>query len=445
MKLTLSERLKQILINFFCEEKIPLSEKTAFAVCYSGGKDSTSLLKLMKELSDERPFLLKAVYIRHNLRPVRECNFEESHVRDFCSSEKIPLFVETIPEGYIRNIAGQNNRSLEEAARTERYRIFEFLHSRGIADWFLTAHHRDDNFETVVSRFFEGAGVSGLKGIPSKNRFYLRPLLTVPSDLLAEYLAGKQITWINDSTNTDLSVLRNRYRHLILPFLRKEIPGCEAGLNRLIHKMKEADGTLSKNESYPLTVDRDSVIIEKEKWEKCNEYIKTGSLRYAIQYLLDKNEDRRISYDFLTELKTAGYGEKFYRGIHVRTDAFSFRFSRVGYSRVKTDFCIDISAPGEYSFPGGKLTVENSDTISERAVFSAAADEVRFPVVFRSLRYGDSRNGLIPSPCGLFVPDCCIGDRSGLLAVFKNGTRLTKKLTTLEKIRFFNYYISNKE
>lgn len=445
MKLILSERLKQILINFFSEERISLSEKTAFAVCFSGGRDSTSLLKLMRELSEEKPFLLKAVYIRHNLRPVEECNIEETHVRHFCLSEKIPLSVETIPEGFIRHIAGRDNRSLEEAARTERYRIFETLHRRGFADWFLTAHHRDDNFETIVSRFFEGAGVSGLKGIPPQNRFYLRPLLTVPPGLLTEYLSEKQISWIEDSSNTDLSVLRNRYRHLILPFLRKEISGCDAGLNRVIRKMKEADEILSKNIPFPLTVDGESVLIDRQKWEECDEYVKTESLRRAIQLLLDKEENKRISYDFLSELKKAGCGEKLYRGIRVRVDRSVLRFSRTGECCLKTDFCINISRPGMYPFAGGTLTVEESDKISESAVFAVAADEVRLPVFFRSLRYGDDRSGLTLSSGRLPVPDACIGDRSGLLAVFENGTGLTKKTATLEKIRFFNYYISSKE
>ena len=442
MKSIHSERPDRVLLNFFLSENIPLSADTVFAVCFSGGRDSTALLLMMKDLSRKYSFSLKAVYVRHNIREEEECVREENHIRSFCLNENIHLRVEEIPFGFIRRLASGENRSVEEVARTERYRIFADLRKTGWADWFLTAHHLDDNFETVLYRIFQGAGVSGVKGIPPRSGYFLRPLLSVPGAVLNAYLKDKSVSWFTDSSNYDLSFLRNRYRQIVLPFLQKEIPGFASGLKRFIGKMNEADKKISSGTAdFSFTQADNIVTIQREKWDSLPDWEKTESLYRALQTVLNENERARISYDFLNELKNS-FGEKLYRGVRIRIDSHSIVFSPPGQDCFRKDFCIDISMPGEYAFPEGKVKVEISSEPNPKAAFAFPAEAVVPPVFFRTLRFGDNR---LKTDCDFFpatIPDCCIGDRNGLLAVFKNGRRFRKKNADLEKNRFFNYYIS---
>lgn len=442
MKSIQSDLPEQVLLKFFSSENISFSSDTVFAVCFSGGRDSTALLLMMNDLARKYAFSLKAVYVRHNLRPQAECDNEENHVGIFCRNENIPFRTETIPPGFISGTAAEENRSVEEVARTERYRIFGNLYDQGWADWFLTAHHLDDNFETVLFRIFQGAGISGVKGIPSRSGCFLRPLLSVPGGILHDYLKKKSVNWFTDSTNNDLSFLRNRYRNLILPFLQKEIPGLSSGLNRFIRKMKEADQIISASDNLSCLMPGDIVKIQRDKWDNLSEWEKTESLYKALQTVLNEDDRSRISFDFLCELKT-GSGEKFYRGVRIRIDSDFIIFLRPGEDSFRTDFCIDISLPGQYRFPGGTLKVGISSEPDPESDLTFPAEVVFPPVFFRSLRLGDDRSKMNRCFCSKKnFPGCCIGDRNGLLAVFEDGQRFRKKNADLEKNRFFNYYIS---
>lgn len=440
MKSTLFDRLHRLLLDFFSSKKIDLTKETTFAVCFSGGGDSTALLLLMKDLRRRYDFLLKAVYVRHNLRSKEECNQEEAHVRTFCQNEQIELEVQTVPVAFIRQTAAEEKRSVEEVAREVRYRLFDSLHRQGFADFFLTAHHADDNYETVLMRFFQGSGISGLKGIPSRSGFVLRPLLTASSEDLHQFLKHQATDFFCDSSNLELSFLRNRYRHRIIPFLKQEIPGFESGFNRMIRKMEEADSA-SVAESVCLQPSADGVItLDRKQWESFNDAEKTQQLYSIFGILLPENERKRISFDFLSELK-GNFGEKIYRGIRVRCSKKQILFSKPACDRFRTDFCLDVTSPGTYFFPGGKLTV----TCSEKAAaadFSCSETVLSPPVFFRSLRFGDDRTPLIRAADGKETAVyACLGDRSGLWALFANRRRYRKRTADLEINRFFNYYI----
>ena len=241
MKSIRSVNPEKLLLEFFESENISLKANgRVFAVCFSGGPDSTALLLLMHRLSIRYQFPLKAVHVRHNIRSEAESCAEEEFVRRFCRERNIEIHSESLPPGFLSQKLRECKRSPEEAARIERYRIFCKLKQEGFADWFLTAHHADDNRETVVQRIFEGAGLFGLKGIPRRNGFFLRPLLTVSKQTLIELLSENHLTGIFDSTNGDLSISRNRFRSTIAPFLDREVPGWKSGIDRLIEKVNAA-------------------------------------------------------------------------------------------------------------------------------------------------------------------------------------------------------------
>ena len=444
MKSTAPVNPEKLLLEFFNSENIPLEAGgCVFAVCFSGGEDSTALLSLMHRLSLRYRFLLKAVHIRHNIRNAEESRADEEFVRRFCGEREIELRCESLPPGLLRRMIRECGRSPEEAARAERYRIFSELKEEGFADWFLTAHHADDNRETVVQRVFEGAGLLGLKGIPRRNGFFLRPLLTVSKQTLTGWLSENHLTGIFDSTNGNLSIPRNRFRQKAAPFLDKEFPGWKKGIDRLIEKANAAVQALpSLSETVTERDGNGSVFIRRGQWDSLPKRERYEAVREALQCVLTGRDRERISFDFIRETADCFRGEKFYRGVRVKCDSDRILFSPPASSVLRCAFCFDVSEPGRYRFPGGVVTVQKEPFRDEGADFSLSEDEAAPPLFLRSFRFGDGGcAGKTETGKTERFPAAVLCDRTGVKAVFPVVKRSTKNPADLEKNRFFNYYM----
>ena len=308
----------------------------------------------------------------------------------------------------------------------------------------MTAHHADDNRETVVQRIFEGAGLFGLKGIPRRNGFFLRPLLTVSKQTLIELLSENHLTGIFDSTNDDLSISRNRFRSTIAPFLDREVPGWKSGIDRLIEKVNAAAQALLR---LPIetVIEKDgdgAVFIRRERWNLLLRQERYAVVYAALQSLLTGRDRERISFDFVRETAACLCGEKFYRGVRIRCDSDRILFSPPASFFLRYSFCFDVSEPGCYRFPGGVVTVRKDPFRDEGADFSLSEDEAAPPLFLRSFRFGDGgcAGKTETGKTGRF-PAAVLCDRTGVKAVFPTVKRATKNPADLEKNRFFNYYM----
>lgn len=123
--------------------------------------------------------------------------------------------------------------SREEAARRVRYAFLEEVRAAAGARWIATAHHRDDQAETVLIRLRQGSGVGGLAGIRPVQGRVVRPLLELPRSALAEALRGAGVEPVDDPTNQDLAAARNLVRHRLLPALAADDPALAGRLARL--------------------------------------------------------------------------------------------------------------------------------------------------------------------------------------------------------------------
>ena len=209
-----------------------LNNNSKVLVAFSGGCDSLALLALCAyELGQGR---VVPVYVDHNLRQRAELDAEISLNSENCKALGLDLVVRTVDEGRVRSLAELRKGGLEDAARAIRYEILEEERlSRG-CDLILTAHHRQDQIETVVMHLQSGSPITSLKGIASydPNRRILRPLLKIGRPELESYLAAKGLAWSTDSTNEDQSFRRNRVRHSIVPALERSWPGFD---DQLLH------------------------------------------------------------------------------------------------------------------------------------------------------------------------------------------------------------------
>lgn len=197
-------------------------------VAVSGGADSMALLHTLLSFSEEG-IRVSAVHIHHGLRG-ENADRDEQFVRDYCQNNDVKLLV------YHENVAEYaaiHKLSLEEAGRRIRYKRFEEARTQLEADWIATAHTASDRAETTLMRIIRGTGTDGLLGIPEIRGHICRPLLGCTRLEVEEYCAQCHIAYVNDETNTDMTFMRNRIRHQVLPMLKEINPSVEEALLRL--------------------------------------------------------------------------------------------------------------------------------------------------------------------------------------------------------------------
>ncbi len=208
---------------------------TTFCVALSGGLDSSVLLHALAGLAPGR---LCAVYVDHGLHP--DAPRWGERCAALCAGLQVPFTACAV------TVATTAGEGLEAAARRARYAALAARLAPG--EYLLTAHHRDDQAETVLLNLLRGAGPAGLAGIAADAPFgagrLCRPLLGLPrSDLLA-YARAARLDWIEDPANVDAHFDRNFLRHSVLPLLAGRWPGAAASLARSATFSSEAAALL---------------------------------------------------------------------------------------------------------------------------------------------------------------------------------------------------------
>ena len=216
----------------------------------SGGADSVSLLLSLCRLGKAYGFSVKVITVNHNIRPAEESAGDAAFVaglcRKLCEKGYPVSFCEKVLEpGLVAELAREKGIGMEAAARILRYRAFEeFSESAGV-ELIALAHNKNDQVETLLMRFLQGSGASGLGGIRMCRDRFVRPLLTVSRTEIEEYVRHLGYGWRTDSTNFDLNYLRNRVRNELVPFLREKFPGFETALISGAEKSSADDEVLS--------------------------------------------------------------------------------------------------------------------------------------------------------------------------------------------------------
>lgn len=178
-------------------------QRLHYGVAVSGGPDSMALLWLMAALL---PGQVRAVTVDHGLR--KESAEEARMVAGFCVREHIPHST-LRPSAPLRG-------SLQAAARTERYRLIEEWRAANGLAHLLTAHHADDQLETIVMRLNRSSGVGGLAAIRARYRLVLRPLLAWRHADLVRIALDQDIPFVDDPSNSDDRFDRARLRHALV-------------------------------------------------------------------------------------------------------------------------------------------------------------------------------------------------------------------------------------
>jgi len=212
--------------------QLPLPEKVVcYGIAFSGGLDSSVLLAGLARL-DHRP--VRALHVNHGLHP------KSNQWEDHCRSVAVSLGVDF--ESLRVNIKPRPGESLEAQARSIRYQALASMLQP--SELLLTAHHAEDQLETILLRLLRGSGVKGLRGIASLRclgaHYVARPMLKITQNEIRSQAKAWDVVYVDDPSNLDLRFDRNYLRSSIVPQLLSRWPGSQATLGRAARQMVDA-------------------------------------------------------------------------------------------------------------------------------------------------------------------------------------------------------------
>lgn len=226
--------------NIISQQLFPAHARLVVAV--SGGLDSVVLCRLLHTLG--YPFVV--AHCHFGLRQT-ESDRDADFVARLARQLDVPFYCRHFQT---QAYAADNKCSIQEAARQLRYQWFETLRlellrqapagAPAVPHLILTAHHQDDDIETLLLNFFKGTGIHGLKGMAPRRAHLVRPLLFARREQLERFALAEGLQWVEDSSNQETKYTRNFLRHEVLPLLAQKMPQVADNLAGNITRFREA-------------------------------------------------------------------------------------------------------------------------------------------------------------------------------------------------------------
>ncbi len=258
--------LKQFEVNIHKNDLFSKADK--LLVAFSGGIDSIVLSDLLHKLG----YTFDLAHCNFQLRGT-----EANEDTEFCKNyaEQIQAHCH-ITYFNTSTYAKENKLSIQMAARALRYNWFKSLIKTHGYNYVLTAHHANDNVETLFVNLIRGTGIKGLKGIPKKQNNIVRPLLFATKEAILLYAKKNQLKHREDSSNQEIKYKRNFIRHQIIPELKKLNPILEETLTTSINYFNQSYeiiknftatkySSICKIENEKLFIDIQLLVIEPQK------------------------------------------------------------------------------------------------------------------------------------------------------------------------------------
>lgn len=369
----------------FINKQLNLNEIDSIVIGVSGGPDSMALLYIMNQFKEKIGFKIICAHVNHNKR--KESDDEQKKLEKYCNDNNI--IFESI------KIENWGDDNFHNEARTVRYNFFEEIVTMYSARYLMTAHQGDDLIETILMRIVRGStlkGYSGFSRIVNKGNYILvRPLITVTKAELEDFDNRNNIWYAIDSSNNEDHYTRNRYRHNILPFLKKEDPN--------VHK---------KFLKYSTILLENSEYIENEANKYFNKVFNNGNLNIDKFTQLEKVLQNKIIYSILEKI----YGDDLFIICDAHVELiFNLINSNRSNSIVHLPnnliviksynelvFTYDDEQTDEYeieisnivSLPNGKIIEKVSDSSdTSNNTIRLYSGDISFPLYVRNKRNGD--------------------------------------------------------
>lgn len=356
----------------------------------SGGLDSVVLTDIMDKLG----YSFSIAHCNFGLRG-DESNRDQDFVRELANRYKVSFYTKTFDTaGY----ALANKCSIQEAARQLRYDWFETiikeqsLQKSNQKFRLLTAHHLDDNIETLLMNFFKGTGIAGLRGMLPLTEKIARPLLFARRIDLENYASVNGLSWVEDSSNLEDKYSRNYFRHHLIPLVEKVYPQAIYNLADNLERFRDIE------QLYQISIER---LIKNLVVEKGNElHIPVEKLRLSPAVKTIIFEITRpfgfssAQADEVLKLIDSQTGKYILSATHRILKNRNWLIISPIEDLEQSLFIVE-SIPVDIFFPAGKLSIRKSNPgekdIQQAGNMVAFLDvsEITFPLIIRKWKAGD--------------------------------------------------------
>lgn len=208
--------LSEKVYEFIIEKKL-IRENDRILVAFSGGVDSLALLMVLHGLKDRLKIEIGACHLNHMLRG-KAADEDENFTRETCEKLGVPFYsVKRDVHAYGR----EKKLSLEAAGRALRYAFFKDIMVNMNYTRCATAHHLDDQVETILMNIMRGSGLNGLVGMSPLREGFIKPMLFLKKEELSSYLSGIHLQAREDGSNLESIYRRNKVRNELIPYIRE--------------------------------------------------------------------------------------------------------------------------------------------------------------------------------------------------------------------------------
>lgn len=355
------------------KEQIPFNidipKEGRLLLAFSGGSDSLFLMALLAQYAKGRS---EALYVDHGIRDRLELDKEIALNMHNAVKLGINLNIEKIPTNKVFEYASDRKCGIEAAARALRYDILQKHAKENGFDFILTAHHREDQVETVLMRMLQGSPFYTYQGIVPEEGNIRRPILKVPKRFISRFIEDSNLEYSEDSTNGDTKYKRNNIRINIMPAISE---GARESISKIAQNIyiyrkthKDIDIRLSKYVSIDIDEFLASSTIQRER-----------AIYSAAYYLGNPDRLSRRFIDAISSIASSRHGE-----LHTSFLEFIASKDSLRIFKASSEFSFEYD-PSLVNIGDFKLSHESSDSktlLIDTSLFSGNA-------IIRKSRNGD--------------------------------------------------------
>ena len=385
-------------VETFCLANHLIDYGDKLVIACSGGPDSMALVSVFEKLAMKYDLSLFIAHAEHGIREQSSLD-DAKHVQEYCKIQGLPFFVEHLD---IKNKMTKEKDSVETIARKLRYDFLRRTAGKVGAKKIVTAHHLNDQAETILQHLIRGAGADGLIGIKPINNDIIRPFLCVYREDIEFYCQTNNIKVCIDETNSSLDYERNRIRLDLIPRLKAYNPNVITAIcnsAKIIEQEHDFILAYVKNLYDDCKIIDNEFCFKKSLLKNEHRAIRTAFYRYIMSKMQSNLEN--ISFTHIDKIDKFLYNShtgaflQLPKGLRVKIDYDKIIFYKQQQILPKKQYNIIVGMDMQVDLPYNKSIIIKK--IARNDLWSLSgnehcfidADKIQGDLVIRNRRNGD--------------------------------------------------------